>query len=99
MKLTSTVLWFWFLSTAMLAAAQDQNYVISTYAGVPKQPDPIFVQGVAADAAGNVYFTSTQYCVCIFKLDSKGVVTRIAGNSEAGYSGDGGPAANAQLNR
>ena len=35
MKLTSAVIGFWFLSTAMLAAAQDQKYVISTYAGVP----------------------------------------------------------------
>jgi hypothetical protein len=87
------------ISAVFLAPAQAQQYVISTYAGVPKQPDPIFVQGVAADAAGNVYFTSTQYCVCIFKLDRNGAVTRIAGNSEAGYSGDGGPSASAQLNR
>jgi sugar lactone lactonase YvrE len=102
MKVTSAAIGFWFLSAAMLAAAADQQYVISTYAGVPKPPNvslPIFVQGTAADAAGNVYFTSTHYCVCIFKLERNGAVTRIAGNAEEGFSGDGGPATSALLNR
>ena len=50
---------------------------------------------MATDAAGNAYFTSLN---CVFRLDLKGVVTRVAGTSRAGYSGDGGAAMNAQLN-
>jgi hypothetical protein len=51
--------------------------------------------GLVADTAGNFYFTPL---FCVFKLDSSGVLTRIAGNGRAGYSGDGGPAIYAQLN-
>jgi NHL repeat len=49
----------------------------------------------AADAAGNVYFASDH---CIFKLDQRGIMTRVAGTARGGYSGDGGPATSAQLN-
>ena len=50
--------------------------------------------GAAADSSGNVYFTSTN---CVFKLDKSGTVTRIAGTSGIGYSGDGGLAVAARL--
>src|SRR5215472_9132898 len=78
------------------AAIRAQQYVISTYAGgAPPTPAPgrsISIGGiefVAADAAGNAYFSSIN---CVFKLDRNGVATRVAGNSWSGYSGDGGPA-------
>jgi uncharacterized protein (TIGR03437 family) len=76
--------------------------IISTYAGGGLPPSPIAAAkasispvGLAFDSAGNLYFSSNQ---CIFKLDANGIVTRIAGDSRPGYSGDGGPAANAELN-
>ncbi len=82
--------------------AGAQQYVISTIAGgaPPATPVrgldmPLNVRGVATDAAGNVYFTSALDCV--FKLDSNGIVTLVAGNSRPGYSGDGGPGTRAQL--
>jgi sugar lactone lactonase YvrE len=82
--------------------AQAQGYIISTFAGGAPPPTPILgvdmplgtVQSVAADAMGNTYFVASH---CVFKLDVYGVVTRIAGNGRAGYSGDGGPATRAQL--
>ena len=43
-----------------------------------------------------MYFSSLN---CVYKLDPNGVLTRIAGNSQPGYSGDGGPASAAQLNQ
>jgi uncharacterized protein (TIGR03437 family) len=89
----------WFLASGGLWAEQ---YLISTYAGgAPPTPAPGLsmsiggIQFVAADAAGNAYFPSIN---CVFKLDRNGVVTRVAGNSQGGYSGDGGPATSAQLN-
>ena len=83
------------------ATVAAQQYVISTYAGGAPPPTPVLGvdvpisgAGVATDAAGNAYFTSLR---CVFKLDQQGIVTRIAGNSRAGYSGDGGVATSAQL--
>jgi hypothetical protein len=84
-------------------AARAQQYTISTYAGGAPPPSPISAtqasigtpSGVATDLAGSVYFSSHD---CVFKLDASGTLTRIAGNSRGGYSGDGGPATSAQLN-
>lgn len=48
---------------------------------------------------GNLYFADTNNNV-VRKIDlTTGVITTIAGTGEKGYSGDGGPAASAQLNR
>ena len=53
--------------------------------------------GVAADGAGNLYVTDTGNRR-IRKIDAAGVITTIAGTGVEGYSGDGGPAAEARLN-
>jgi sugar lactone lactonase YvrE len=52
---------------------------------------------VAVDAAGNEYVADNQNDV-IRKIDVNGVITTVAGNGTNGYSGDLGPATNAQLN-
>lgn len=49
---------------------------------------------VATDAQGNAYIASD---VTILKVDSLGMLTKIAGTGEYGYSGDGGPAISAKL--
>jgi len=51
---------------------------------------------VAVDAGGNVYITD-QGNNSIRMVDTTGVITTIAGIGTAGYSGDAGPAAAAQL--
>jgi uncharacterized repeat protein (TIGR01451 family) len=53
-----------------------------------------FVSSVAVDAAGNLYVADSQR---VRKVGPGGVVTTVAGNGTAGYSGDGGPATKAQL--
>ncbi len=54
--------------------------------------------GVVADKAGNVYISDNNNH-CVRKVDATtGIITTVAGNGIAGYSGDGGPAINAQLN-
>ena len=51
---------------------------------------------VAADGAGNVYIADT--CNSrIRKVDTTGMITTFAGGGEEGFSGDGGPAVQAQL--
>jgi trimeric autotransporter adhesin len=57
-----------------------------------------YTGGVALDGAGNTYIADS-YSSQIFKIDSSGNVTVLAGNGFMGYSGDGGPATSASLNR
>jgi uncharacterized protein (TIGR03437 family) len=80
--------------------ALAQQYTISTLAGGAPPVTPVAatsaigqVQRVAVDATGNLYFSSGN---CIFKI-TQGVIHLFAGNSRAGFSGDGGPAVDAQL--
>jgi len=52
--------------------------------------------GVAVDAAGNLYIADSSNNR-IRKVTPGGVITTVAGNGSAGFSGDGGPATSAQL--
>src|SRR5947209_12532019 len=53
---------------------------------------------VAFDSAGNLFFSDT-FNHRLRRVDARtGVITTIAGNGEAGYAGDGGPAVRASLN-
>lgn len=53
--------------------------------------------GVAVDPGGNVYIADMNNHR-IRKVDGSGVISTVAGNGVAGYSGDGGGAADASLN-
>jgi uncharacterized protein (TIGR03437 family) len=55
------------------------------------------VVGLATDAAGNVYMAD-QNNNRIRKVDTNGIITTFAGTGTAGFSGDGGPASQAELN-
>ena len=55
-----------------------------------------FPSGVAVDSFGNL-FIADYYDQRIRKVDTNGIITTAAGNGTAGYSGDGGPATNANL--
>lgn len=54
------------------------------------------VYDIAVDGAGNLYFGDWQ-SHRIRRVDTNGIITTIAGNGVAGYSGDGGPAVDAQI--
>jgi uncharacterized protein YjdB len=51
---------------------------------------------VAVDASGNVYFADDQNNR-VRKINTAGIISTIAGNGTAGYSGDGGAATAAEL--
>ena len=88
-----------YLFTAVIGVAQ--TYRIATYAGgappltpVPAAQSAIYPNlGIAADN-GDVYFVGDN---CVFKIGANGVLTRVAGNSRWGSSGDGGPATSAEF--
>ncbi len=79
-----------------------QQYLITTVTGGGLPPTGVIAlgasfpapQSVAVDSQGNKYFSSGTY---VFEVSGAGVLTRVAGTAQRGYSGDGGPAASAQL--
>ncbi len=56
-----------------------------------------YPEGVVLDPAGNIY-VSEYFNNCVRKITPAGIITTIAGNGTAGFSGDGGPATAARLN-
>ena len=54
-------------------------------------------RGIAVDETGNVYIANIDNSH-VRRVDATGAVSVIAGTKEPGYGGDGGPAAEAQLN-
>ncbi|HLK62175.1 MAG TPA: IPT/TIG domain-containing protein [Bryobacteraceae bacterium] len=53
--------------------------------------------GLAVDKAGNLYIADTGNHK-IRRIDTRGIITTVAGTGTAGFSGDGGTATSAQLN-
>ena len=91
------------LLVAGASVALAQQYTISTVAGGAPPSTPVTATSasigrpnrVTVDSAGSIYFSSSN---SVFKLNSAGVLSLVAGNSRPGFSGDGGPAVSAQLN-
>jgi len=67
-------------------AVRDGQTAISAQIGRPA--------GLAADPKGNV-FVSDSDNACVWKIGTDGLITRVAGNFNLAYSGDGGLAVNA----
>jgi hypothetical protein len=93
------------LSLFISCCAFGQAYTIQTFAGGGLSlgdNGPVTgarlsgPQGVAVDSAGNVFIADTKNNR--IRKVSNGVITTVAGNGTAGFSGDNGPATSAQLN-
>jgi trimeric autotransporter adhesin len=56
------------------------------------------VFGIATDPVGNCFIASSTYNVVVRLDATTGILTLVAGNGTAGFSGDNGPATSAQLN-
>jgi uncharacterized protein (TIGR03437 family) len=80
------------LASVLSRSAFGQTYTISTLATSAQLADP---QGVAVDAAGNLYIADSGNN--LVRKVSNGVITTVAGNGNSGFSGDGGAATSAQL--
>ena len=53
--------------------------------------------GIKTDTKGNIYIAD-YYNDCIRMIDTNGIINRVAGNTIAGFGGDGGAALDAMLN-
>lgn len=92
------------LSTSGLAWAQTVTTVVGNGSGTFSGDGGLAAQAtinqpvyVATDLFGNL-FIADQNNNRVRRVDSKGIITTVAGNGTAGFSGDGGPATKASLN-
>lgn len=103
----STLLKSLFFCTALFFSLQAKLQIITTVAGgtngysgdggLALTAGVNFPFDVDLDAAGNMYIVQYDNNVVRKVNASTGIITTIAGNGTAGYSGDNGPATQAQL--
>jgi uncharacterized protein (TIGR03437 family) len=97
-------IWLGLAGASALPAAGVPAYNIQTVAGSsfigdggPATAAQIgTIKGMAVDAKGNLYLSDTDNNR-VRKVDTAGVITTFAGNGTAGFSGDGGQAASAEI--
>ena len=93
--------------TSRIRRVDATTRIITTYAGTVQgfsgdggpatEAKLSFPHGIALDAAGNLYVVDL-FNQRIRRVDAATkIITTVAGNGEAGFSGDGGPAAAASL--
>jgi uncharacterized protein (TIGR03437 family) len=76
----------------------DASGVLTTFAGGSGFDGSLGTPwAVALDNSGNLYVCDSATGTRVYKVTPAGAITVIAGNGTTGFSGDGGPAANAQL--
>ena len=81
-------------------AGGGSTYIQPGQSGPAKEARLNSVTDVAIDSAGNIYIADGlqgwggQF---VWKVDSSGIISIIAGNGQQGFSGDGGPATEASL--
>src|SRR5579863_6328111 len=91
-----------FLFAGLVSA---QSFSVATVAGSSRLRDgspatsaPLrYPFGMAQDVAGNIYFADAQDNR-VRRVDTKGIISTVAGTGVAGFSGDGGQATEAMLN-
>lgn len=78
-----------FIGTGDTGVQTDDRYAFET--------NLLSAYGIATDSENNLYVLSRGHAK-VFKVGEDGIAQRIIGSGESGYSGDGGPAVDAQVN-
>lgn len=84
-------------SGIIATVAGNGNFNFSGDGGPARSASLSYPNGVAVDTAGNLFIADSNNNM-IRRVSISGVITTVAGNEIAGYSGDGGPATAASLN-
>jgi len=84
------------ISGIITTIAGNGNAGFSGDGGLANAAELAAPAGVAVDNSGNLYIADYQN-MRIRKVNTSGIITTIAGNGTAGYSGDGGVGTTAQL--
>jgi len=93
----SNVVWKFTPQGASSIVAGVQNVFGYNGDGIPATEAWLaFPMGVAVDNAGNLYIADWLNNR-IRKVDTSGIISTVAGNGNAGFSGDGGPATSAMI--
>lgn len=89
---------FWGFLLLFMIVSESHAQTMTTFLGTALDADLLKekIGGLCVDANGNV-FVSMKFQHRVLKIDPSGEVTVVAGTGVAGYSGDGGPATEAQL--
>jgi sugar lactone lactonase YvrE len=95
---------FTILALALSLSAFGQSYTVRTIAGgglpenLPALSASLGTQMIAiAPGKQGDFFIGLNHYAVVLRMDSSGVLTRVAGNGTSGFSGDGGPATSAQF--
>ena len=81
----------------MTTVAGDGTFGFSGDGGPATAAELSFPGGVAVDFAGDIFIGDSVNCRIREVNHSTGIITTVAGNGIAGFSGDGGPATAAEL--
>ena len=85
--------------TTVVGYMNSAGVGVAGYAGDGGPADSALLSGpmgIMFDPAGNMYITEVGNNI-IRKVDTAGIISTFAGNTTSGYSGDGGPATDAEL--
>lgn len=89
-------------ATGIITTIAGNGTNVYSGSGTPALQTGFYIQGMRADAAGNIYFADPVHNAVLKLTASTGIITTIAGTgtiSGYGYSGDGGLATQALLNQ
>lgn len=88
------------VSNGIITTIAGGNEMVLPYSGdgAPATSVGVYPQGLAVSPTGDVYVSQNGFQIpqVVLKI-SNGIVATVAGNGSQGYSGDGGPARQAQL--
>lgn len=82
--------------TGIISTVAGDGYTAYNGDGIKAIAAGMYPASVATDAKGNFYIVDPRN-ERIRMVDASGVITTVAGNGNTGFSGDGGPAADAEL--
>lgn len=85
-------------TVTIVAGTASRGYTVAD--GIPAiDANLAYPSGVAVDGAGDIFIADSTFCRIRKVSPQTGIISTVAGTGNCWYSGDGGPATSASLNR